>query len=73
MKKALGLACINLAGIMVLWFLTELVVTEMTAGNFVQNLSRPLFIILAGGSGILAAVCTFLKGKKTFLPKAAAV
>ena len=70
MKKALGLACMNLAGTGILWFLTELVLTEMTGGNFVQNISRPLFIILGGAVGILTAVYTFVKGKKAFVPKA---
>ena len=70
MKKALGLACMNLAGIGILWFLTELVLTEMTGGNFVQNRAQPLFMILGGAAGILTAVYTFVKGKKAFLPKA---
>ena len=42
----------------------------MTGGNFVQNLSQPLFMILGGAAGILTAVYTFVKGKKAFLPKA---
>ena len=67
MKKALGLACMNLAGIGILWFLTELVLTEMTGGNFVQNLSQPLFMILGGAAVVQTAKQEKLPDAGSFL------
>lgn len=63
MKKVVGMAALNLACVVFLWFLLGISVTEITGGNFVQNVSGPFFMISCGAAGLITTVFTIVKEK----------
>lgn len=67
MKKAVGMAALNLAGIILLWTLMNMSVAEISGGDFLQNMTDPLFLVSCGAAALITAVCTFVKEKRLLM------
>ena len=67
MKKAVGMAALNLAGIILLWTLMNMSVAEISGGDFLQNMTDPLFFVSCGAAALITAVFTFVKEKKLLM------
>ncbi|MCR4883643.1 MAG: hypothetical protein K6A68_08740 [Clostridiales bacterium] len=67
MKKAVGMAALNLAGIILLWTLMNMSVAEISGGDFLQNMTDPLFFVSCCAAALITAVFTFVKEKRLLM------
>ena len=64
MKKAIGMAVLNLMVIVAGWGVTELFMSHFNMTLFAKDVSNPVFFAVCSAAAVCGAVYTFLKERK---------
>ena len=73
MKKAIGMAALNFAGVAALWALMQMIFSSFDISDFVRHYVSPATLVLCGGLSGFAAVSAFRREKRKNAPRAVLV